>query len=114
MIWRRFLVPESISLHDLHGVLQVAMGWSGIHLFQFNIRGIMHAGPYLHGPSGVDVPLSDFRLRQTGKFRYVYDMNCWWDHELRIEDRVPAIRGKSYPSCIGGAGSKPTKVPNPP
>ena len=72
------------------------MGWSGIHLFQFNIRGIMHAGPYLHGPSGVDVPLSDFRLRQTGKFRYVYDMNCWWDHELRIEDRVPAIRGKSF------------------
>ena len=27
MIWRRLLVPETMSLHELHGVLQVAMGW---------------------------------------------------------------------------------------
>ena len=27
MIWRRGLVPSSITLRELHGVLQVAMGW---------------------------------------------------------------------------------------
>ncbi|MGH7104351.1 MAG: IS1096 element passenger TnpR family protein [Acetobacteraceae bacterium] len=27
MIWRRVLVPASFTLHDLHGVIQVAMGW---------------------------------------------------------------------------------------
>ena len=107
MIWRRLLVPESMSLHELHGVLQVAMGWEGIRLFQFNIRGIMHAGPYLHGQAAVDVPLSDLRFRRNGKFRYVYDMNCWWDHELRVEDRVPAVPGKRYPNCIGGSGACP-------
>ena len=32
MIWRRVLVPETMSLHELHGVLQVAMGWEAIHL----------------------------------------------------------------------------------
>lgn len=106
MIWRRLLVPESITLHELHGILQVAMGWEGIHLFQFNIRGVMHAGLYLQGQP-VGVPLSDFRFRRNGKFCYVYDMNCCWDHELRIEDRVPAVRGKRYPSCIGGAGACP-------
>ena len=26
MIWRRVLVPDTMSLHELHGVLQVAMG----------------------------------------------------------------------------------------
>ena len=39
MIWRRVLVPVSISLHELHGVLQVAMGWEGVHLFAFDIYG---------------------------------------------------------------------------
>ncbi|MEM6306365.1 MAG: hypothetical protein AAF701_00075 [Pseudomonadota bacterium] len=27
MIWRRVLVPASSTLRELHGVLQVAMGW---------------------------------------------------------------------------------------
>ena len=75
MIWRHLLVPESMSLRELHGVLQVAMGWEGIRLFQFNIRGIMHARPDLHGQAAVDVPLSDLRFRRNGKFGYVYDIN---------------------------------------
>lgn len=33
MIWRRVQVPTSLTLHELHGVFQVAMGWEGIHLF---------------------------------------------------------------------------------
>ena len=33
MIWRRVLVPESVSLRELHGVVQLAMGWEeGLHL----------------------------------------------------------------------------------
>ena len=32
MIWRRVLVPESVSLRELHDILQVCMGWEGIHL----------------------------------------------------------------------------------
>ena len=31
MIWRRVLVPESVSLRELHGVVQLAMGWEGLH-----------------------------------------------------------------------------------
>ena len=40
MIWRRVLVPESVSLRELHGVVQLAMGWEGIHLFEFVLRGV--------------------------------------------------------------------------
>ena len=40
MIWRRVLVPESVSLRELHGVVQLAMGWEGIHLFEFAVRGV--------------------------------------------------------------------------
>ena len=29
MVWRRVLVPSSFTLRELHGVIQVAMGWEG-------------------------------------------------------------------------------------
>jgi Plasmid pRiA4b ORF-3-like protein len=32
MVWRRLLVPSTCTLRELHGVLQVAMGWEGAHL----------------------------------------------------------------------------------
>lgn len=35
MVWRRVLVPVSLSLRELYGVTQVAKGWEGIHLYQF-------------------------------------------------------------------------------
>ena len=106
MIWRRVLVPESVSLRELHGVLQLAMGWEGIHLFEFVVRGARYAGPYLCGEP-VDRALSSFQFRRNARFRYVYDMRCWWEHELRVEARLAAAAGKRYPRCIGGAGACP-------
>jgi len=38
MVWRRVLVPADCTLRELHGVFQVAMGWEGIHLYQFRLR----------------------------------------------------------------------------
>ena len=106
MVWRRVLVPESMSLHELHGVVQLAMGWEGIHLFEFAVRGARYVGPYLCGEP-VDRALSSFRFRRNARFRYVYDMSCWWEHEIRVEERVCADAGKRSPRCIGGAGACP-------
>jgi hypothetical protein len=38
MIWLRLLVPSACTLRELHGVIQVTMGWGGIHLYQFCLR----------------------------------------------------------------------------
>ena len=105
MIWRRVVVPDSMTLRELHGVVQLAMGWEGIHLFEFVVRGVRYAGPDLSGAS-TDVPLSHFRFRRNARFRYVYDMFCEWEHEIRVEERVCADAGKRYPRCIGGAGAR--------
>jgi hypothetical protein len=43
MVWRRVQVPSSFTLCELHGVIQVAMGWEGIHLYDFQLR----AGRYV-------------------------------------------------------------------
>ena len=93
-------------MRELHGVVQLAMGWDGIHLFEFAVRGVRFVGPGLSGPS-TDVALSDFRFRRNAKIRYVYDMFCEWEHEIRVEERVSADAGKRYPRCIGGAGACP-------
>ena len=86
MIWRRVLVAESMSLRELHGVVQLAMGWKGIHLFEFAVRGVRYAaGPGLSGTS-TDVALSDLRFRRNAKFRYVYDMFC--DSSSTVEKKT--------------------------
>ena len=102
MMWRRVLVPESMSLRELHGVVQLAMGWEGIHLFEFAVRGVRYARPDLSGMS-TDVALSDFRFRRNARFRYVYDMFCEWEHEIRVGERLAAEPGKRDPRCVGGA-----------
>lgn len=38
MSWRRVQVPASITLRELHGVIQVAMGLEGLHLYRFLLR----------------------------------------------------------------------------
>jgi hypothetical protein len=35
MIWRRVLVPATFTLRELHGVIQVAMGWDRLEPEQF-------------------------------------------------------------------------------
>lgn len=42
MIWRRVMVPTTMTLHELHGVLQVAMGWESIHLYAFDIYTVQY------------------------------------------------------------------------
>ncbi len=42
MVWRRMLMRSTCTLGDLHGVIQVAMGWEGTHLYQFLSNGVKH------------------------------------------------------------------------
>src|SRR5512134_3413365 len=42
MIWRRVLVPAAFTLRELHGVIQVAMGWESLHLYLFQIRAVAY------------------------------------------------------------------------
>ena len=106
MTWRRVLVPDSMTLRELHGVVQLAMGWEGIHLFEFVVRGVRYAAPDMSGAS-TDVPLSDLRFRRNPRFRYVYDMFCEREHKFRVEERLAAAPGKRYPRWVGGARACP-------
>ena len=73
MVWRRVLVPESATLRELHGILQVSMGWDGIHLYYFDIHAV-HYGSFELDAESPDTPLSQFRFRAKDRFAYLYDM----------------------------------------
>ena len=41
-IWRRVVVPASMTLHELHAVIQTAMGWDDYHLHLFDVDGVLY------------------------------------------------------------------------
>jgi hypothetical protein len=59
------------------------------------------------GARSPDVPLSELRLRVGARFRYEYDLNIPWEHEVRLESRHEAKPQRSYPVCLDGDGSCP-------
>src|SRR5450631_2863845 len=77
MVWRRVLVPAGFTLRELHGVIQVAMGWEGFHLFQFCLRAVRY-GSSEWSTSSPDVTLAALRLRKGARFIYEYDLHIPW------------------------------------
>src|SRR5690349_3415905 len=102
MVWRRVLIPAACTLREFHGVIQVTMGWEGVHLFQFRLRGSRYGSLELAAASP-NVPLAALRLRKGARFTYEYDLNIPWQHEIRLEARLEPD-GKAYPICAEGDG----------
>ena len=98
--------PAGLTLRELLGVIQVAMGWEGIHLYQFRLRTARYGSSELSA-SSPDVTLVALRFRKGARFIYEYDLNIPWHHEIRIEDRLEPEAGKAYPACTGGGGACP-------
>src|SRR6266851_9819023 len=96
MVWRRVLIPANFSLRELHGVLQVAMGWEAIHLYQFSLRAVRYGSSELSA-SSPDITLAALRLRKGNRFLYEYDLNIPWRHGVRIEERLPPQSNTTLP-----------------
>jgi hypothetical protein len=111
MIWRRLLLRSDHTSADLHYSIQIAMDWDDFHLHQFLIRGKHYGVSRLYGPyfleNGHDVPLHLFQFRPHERFLYEYDFGDRWEHEIRLEKRIPLDPKKTYPLCIGGARNAP-------
>ena len=106
MIWRRVLVRASMTLRELHGVVQIAMGWESIHLFAFEIGAVQY-GPFDLHMASANVAISQFDFRQNARFSYRYDMGDNWAHEVRVEGFATADPKQVYPVCTGGSGACP-------
>ena len=88
-IWRRFVVPGSITLDRLHDVIQIVMGWKDYHLHEFTIG----KKRYTEWPEYKDDGAEDGKyhlgnlIKQKGRtFNYLYDFGDSWEHEIILED----------------------------
>ena len=111
MIWRRLLLRGDNTLADFHYCIQIAFGWSNYHLNQFVIYGkpygVYHDGGIDFDDNPRHVYLRDFQFRLNEKFIYEYNFYDHWEHEIRLEQRLPIDSKKKYPCCIGGKCAAP-------
>jgi hypothetical protein len=89
---------QRCSIADLHRTLQIAFGRSDSHLHRFHIHGrdygIGKIGGIGFSTDAKRVRLADFRFRINERFRYEYDFGDAWQHEVRIEQRLPLERAR--------------------
>ncbi|MCV2488229.1 plasmid pRiA4b ORF-3 family protein [Geodermatophilus sp. YIM 151500] len=107
-VWRRLLVPASLTLRQLHAVLQTAMGWQDAHLHMFEVAGVRY-GDVEDFPD----PLGDedtFTVADAAavaqQFTYEYDFGDGWEHDVRLGQRLAAV-GSGTPRCLDGARACP-------
>jgi hypothetical protein len=124
-IWRRVLIPANLRLPDLHGVVQLAMGWSDAHLYHFMV-GLRSEGLRFYGdpdPLDIDlmqeaegefindlnVPIDHLLVNRKDWIRYEYDFGDGWIHRLTLEDihvqpfkmaRVSQVNGPAHRKTV--------------
>jgi hypothetical protein len=109
-IWRRLLVPASLTLEQLHDVLQLAMGWENSHMHDFQIGQKRYGQPdpveQFMGLPAVGNERTARLFSVLGKVGvkavYTYDFGDTWEHEIAVEKILPPESGHEYPVCVDG------------
>ena len=105
-IWRRFLVEDSISLHKLHEIIQVVMGWENYHLYEFSSHGLRITVPHEDDmEESIDsrkIKLKDVLRLEKQRCSYVYDFGDNWEHIIVLEKVLERDKKQKYPVCVAG------------
>lgn len=110
-IWRRLLVPDSITFFDLHHIFQIAMGWKNAHLYDFRV------GDYVIGYIDSDAPEDladankvtiDTLITKAGmRLNYTYDFGDGWNHVVEVEEILQGQPTSQFPVCLDGKRNCP-------
>lgn len=112
-IWRTLLIPSTITLDNLHIVLQIAMGWTNSHLHQYVSGHEIYSLP--DDEFDYDFEIKDesqFKVSQLLKkekdtLQYEYDFGDGWLHKIVLEKILPFDTSTVLPRCIRGKRNCP-------
>jgi hypothetical protein len=97
VVSRHVLVPPGLNLEQLHGVIQIAMGWENAHLFAFTVPtmpDLEFVGRFdegtVDGHQITSARAEGIRIRQlidggNDSLIYKYDFGDGWLHAVRLE-----------------------------
>ncbi len=111
-VWRLFTVPGTITLRQLHEALLAVMGWTGGHLWEFDIHGTQDGDPAAAGDAFLQradsVVLQDAISRRGSVFDYIYDLGDEWHHRIKVQHIRHLQAGeKKSPGILDGANACP-------
>lgn len=111
---RLLRVPGSMSLKDLHHILQLSFGWSGLHTHSFFINGEEYSDPEELMDNTVGDEDGIFLLELPGlckNFEYLYDFGDNWQHQIRIKKIIQKSdvpeEERELVLCLEGRGAAP-------
>jgi hypothetical protein len=103
------VVPESLTLADLHRCLQAAFGWSGERLHGFVVDGEVY-GPDAAGGELAERNATIASVAAAGvtEIEYDYDYGAEWEARVTLLHSVdePGGRGR----CVAGALASPPET----
>ncbi|MBP9088371.1 MAG: plasmid pRiA4b ORF-3 family protein [Kofleriaceae bacterium] len=111
LIWRALEVPAEYTLYELHGAIQIAMGWENCHLHSFTIdktRFEMTSHETIGGAPSLDetaVALGEL-LGPSSEFGYEYDFGDSWHHRIAVTKMLTSST-PVLPRCTAGERACP-------
>ena len=110
-IWRRVLVPDTITLTRRHAVIQAVLGWGGGHLHEFQVGDERFGTPDPEYDAFGQVRSERTRLASAlggaRTMNYVYDFGDNWQHRIKVEKTLDAAPAGTLPMCVAGAHATP-------
>jgi hypothetical protein len=108
-IWRRILMPGTMTLADLHRAIQIAMGWDNSHLHDFDTGDERYGDPTTTDDITDENRVTLNTLVKAGvtRFSYTYDFGDNWEHAILVEKSPPASDAKACPACVAGKRNGP-------
>lgn len=95
-IWRRLIIPATVTYEDLHEILQIAFDWKNQHLWNFTVDGrriVAVEDDFSDSSFGEEPEIAneimvddDFDL--VNSLTYLYDFGDDWIHKIKIEKRL--------------------------
>ena len=114
-VWRSFLLPPTLTMYEVHRVLQIAFAWDDDHLHEFRVGKHIRIGEKNEEKGGwfdrdEFYDESEVQLQHVvglaPTFTYIYDFGDYWVHTIKVE-KPKFIPEEPVAVCTGGKGASP-------
>lgn len=110
-VWRRVLVEPTMTMEELHYVIQTLFDWSCEQQYYFwsGKRRIIDPDDdgEEHDEFSSDILIGQTFRKAGDRWSYLYDFEDKWEHEVLLEEIKDLPSNHEIPDCIDGAGNNP-------